>query len=220
MRAKIVIIEDEPDLLELLEYRLASEYDVTGFLSPKRVQAFLDEEGADLLIVDRNLKGWEGSEFVQELRRQGYDLPVIFLSAKDSAKDIEEGFLRGCDDYVTKPFNFTELLLRVKALLRRTKPQTQERLAYRDITLFPASFEAYIDKRKVLLTKLEFRLLLELVKNRCRTLSREYLLEHVWEDTKQERSVNVAIKRLKEKIDPDKTKNYIESVRGVGYKLC
>ncbi len=220
MQAKIVIIEDEPDLLELLEYQLGKEYEVMGFVDPKRVRAFLDEEGADLLIVDRNLGGVEGSEFVKELRSEGYDVPVIFLSAKGSDRDIEEGFLRGGDDYITKPFNFTELLLRIKAILKRTKPQIQEKLTYRDITLFPASFEAYIAKEKVALTKLEFRLLLEFVKNRCQTLSREYLLENVWGDMKQERSVNVAIKRLKEKIDPKKEKNYIQSVRGVGYRLC
>ncbi len=220
MKAKIVVIEDEVDLLELLEYRLSKEYEVVGFLSTKRVKEFLDEEGADLLIVDRNLSGVEGSEFVKELRDEGYDTPVIFLTAKNSEKDIEEGFLRGADDYITKPFSFNELLLRIQAILRRTKPQLLEKLSYKEITLLPSEQKAYIDGKEVKLTNLEFKLLLTFIKHKNQVLTRDFLLQEVWGDMKQERSVNVAIKRLKEKIDPQKTKNYIISIRGVGYKLC
>ena len=220
MKPKIVIIEDEQDLLELLEYRLGKEYEVIGFLHTKRVRDFLDEEGADLLIVDRNLPGVEGSEFVAQLRKEGYDIPVIFLTAKDKEEEIEEGFERGGDDYITKPFNFNELRLRIQAVLRRTKPEASEVVRYRDIEIHPKSQEVYIDGERVHLTNLEYNLLLEFLKNRQQVLSRDYLLERVWGDMKQERSVNVAIKRLKEKIDPDKTKNYIASIRGVGYKLC
>ena len=220
MRARIVIIEDEEDLLELLEYRLGKEFEVVGFLSTKNVRKFLEEEGADLFIVDRNLPGVEGSEFVQSLRSAGFDTPVIFLTAKDKEEDIEEGFERGADDYITKPFNFNELLLRIRAILRRYKPEMQKKLCYKDIEILPSSRKVFIANKEVKLTQLEYKLLLEFVKNRCQVLSREYLLEHVWQDIKQERSVNVAIKRLKEKIDPNRDKNYIESIRGVGYKLC
>ena len=220
MKPKIVIIEDEQDLLELLEYQLGKEYEATGFLHTKRVREFLDEEGADLLIVDRNLPGTEGSEFVKSLREEGYEIPVIFLTAKDKESDIEEGFERGADDYIVKPFNINELKLRIRAILRRTKPKSSEKILYKDIEIYPQRGEVFIGGEEVYLTNLEFRLLLELVTNRCRVLSRDYLLEHVWGDLKQERSVNVAIKRLKTKIDPDRDKNYIESVRGVGYKLC
>ncbi|BCD68839.1 response regulator transcription factor [Nitratiruptor sp. YY09-18] len=220
MKPKIVIIEDEQDLLELLEYQLSKEYEVIGFLHTKRVKDFIDEEGTDLLIVDRNLPGVEGSEFVQQLKEEGYDIPVIFLTAKDSESDIEEGFEKGADDYITKPFNINELKLRIKAILRRTKPEIKEKLIFKDIEIYPQKSEVYIAGKRVNLTNLEFRLLLEFIKNRCHVLSRDYLLEHVWGDMKQERSVNVAIKRLKEKIDPNREKNYIESIRGVGYKLC
>ncbi len=220
MKPKLVIIEDEQDLLELLEYQLSKEYDVEGFLHTKRVRDFLDEEGADLLIVDRNLPGIEGSEFVAQLRKEGYDIPVIFLTAKDKEEEIEEGFLRGADDYITKPFRFGELKLRIQAVLRRTKPEISEVLRYRDIEIHPKSQKVSVDGEPVQLTNLEYRLLLEFVKNSHQVLSRDYLLEHVWGDMKQERSVNVAIKRLKEKIDPTKEKNYIASIRGVGYKLC
>ena len=218
-KALIALIEDEADLLELLEYNLAKEgYEVEGFLSTKNVKRFLDEENVDLLIVDRNLPGKEGSEFVKELRNEGIDIPVIFLTAKGSEQDIETGFLRGADDYITKPFNMNELLLRINALLRRTKKEP-ERLVYRDISIDLAQREVKIEGTPVELTKLEFDLLSEFVKNPRNVLTREYLLEHVWRDLAQERSVNVAIKRLKEKIDPDRSKNYIEAIRGVGYRL-
>ena len=220
MKAKIVVIEDEADLLELLEYHLSKEFEVEGFLSTKKVQEFLEEEGADLLIVDRNLPGVEGSDFVKELRSRGIDIPVIFLTAKTSQEDIEEGFIKGADDYITKPFNISELILRIKAVLRRSRPQLQEKIEYKELTLLPASYELFIEDEPIPVTKLEFKLLMEFIKNRGQVLSRDYLLEHVWGDFKQEKSVNVAIKRLREKIDPNKEKNYIESIRGVGYRLC
>ncbi len=220
MKAKIVVIEDEADLLELLEYHLSKEYEVVGFLSTKKVKEFLEEEGADLLIIDRNLPGVEGSEFVKELREEGCDIPVIFLTAKDSEKDIEEGFLRGGDDYITKPFSFNELLLRIKAILRRTKPEMQDKIVYKEITLYPATHRVLVEDREVHLSNLEFNLLLTFIKHKNQVLTRDFLLQEVWQDMKQERSVNVAVKRLKEKIDPDKRFGFIASVRGVGYKLC
>jgi len=217
----IVVIEDEPDMLELLEFRLSKEYDVEGFLSTKNVERFLEEEEVDLMIVDRNLPGKEGSIFIKELRQKGIDIPVIFLSAKDSLEDIEEGFKRGGDDYIKKPFYFSELLLRIKALLRRTHPElVADVIRYRDIELHPSTHRCFVAAKEVNLTKLEFDLLTEFIKNRHQVLSREYLLEHIWQDATQLQSVNVAIKRLKEKIDPTKSKNYIQAVRGIGYKLC
>jgi len=219
----IVIIEDEEDLLELLEYKLSKEdFEVEGFLSTKNVKSFLEEEEVDLMIVDRNLPGLEGSEFVKKLREKGIDIPVIFLTAKDAEVDIETGFLRGADDYITKPFNMNELILRVKAILKRTKPKIFEDVLYfRDIKLDLNKREVYIEGKKIDLTKLEFDLLYTFIKNKNIVLSREYLLEHVWnkDEIHQDKTVNVAIKRLKEKIDPNKKKNYIEAIRGVGYKI-
>ncbi len=220
----ILVIEDEEDLLELIEYHLLKEgYEVEGFLSVKNVEPFLAEEEADLMIVDRNLPGTEGSEFVASLRAKGIDIPVIFLSAKDQERDIETGFLRGGDDYMTKPFNMSELLLRIKALLKRTKNDLfSDRLIYKDIVLDLKRREVFIEGKEISLTRLEFDLLYTFIKNRNVVLSREYLLEQVWDTDAehQEKTVNVAIKRLKEKIDPKKEKRYIEAIRGVGYKLC
>ena len=220
--ALIVVIEDESDLLELLEYHLQKEgYDVFASLSTAPVERLLEEEMPDLMIVDRNLPNVEGSEFVLSLRKRGIDIPVIFLSAKSSDSDIDEGFLRGADDYVTKPFNYRELMHRVKAVLSRYKPQIKDIITHRDIQIHQKSREVYISGKKIDLTKLEYDLLLELYSNLNIVLSRDYLLDKVWNNPQDYKlkTVNVAINRLKEKIDPNKDKNYIVSVRGIGYKM-
>lgn len=224
MDTLILIIEDEEDILELMEFNLGREgFETIGFLNTKRVQGVLEEEKVDLILMDRNLPGTEGSEFVASLRRQGINTPVIFISAKDKDQDIEQGFERGGDDYLTKPFSMKELILRVKAILRRTQKSPGEgNITYRDITLNLASRTLTIEETPIELTKLEFDLLHALLSNQNIVLDREYLLEQVWggDEMYQNRTVNVAINRLKEKIDPDKSKEYIKTVRGVGYTLC
>ena len=224
MSGLIVIVEDEEDILELIEYNLEKEgFETVGFTSTKNVSQFLEEEKVDLLIMDRNLPGVEGSEFVAQMRDIGVETPVIYLTAKNKESDIEEGFERGGDDYITKPFNMKELVFRIKAVLKRTKKEkTEGKVVYRDITLDLGSRELTIDGKNVELTKLEFDLLYTLIANQNIVLDRDYLLEHVWgsDAIYQDRTVNVAINRLKEKIDPDKSKEYIKTVRGVGYTLC
>jgi two-component system, OmpR family, alkaline phosphatase synthesis response regulator PhoP len=223
MESLIVIVEDEVDILELIEYSLNKEgYETAGFLNTKNVKELLEEEKVDLIIMDRNLPGVEGSEFIASLRKEGMSIPVIFLSAKNSDENIEEGFLSGGDDYITKPFNMKELLLRIKAILKRSNPvSTQKELIYKDIILNLEARSVSVDGEKIELTKLEFDLLLTLVQNQNVVLDRDYLLEKVWgnDEIYQDRTVNVAINRLKEKIDPSKEKEYIKSVRGVGYTL-
>ena len=223
-KALIVIVEDEEDILELLEYNLQKEgYETIGYLNTQNVSTLLEEEPVDLLLMDRNLPGVEGSEFVAELRKKGVQTPVIYLSAKNKESDIEEGFDRGADDYITKPFSPKEVAMRVKAVLKRTKPTfNQEMISYRDILMNPQSREVTAGDVQVELTKLEFDLLATLIKNQSIVLDRDYLLENVWggDDIYQDKTVNVAINRLKEKIDPNKDKDYIKTVRGVGYSLC
>ena len=224
MSAKIVIVEDEEDLLELIEYNLQKEgFEVIGFLNTKTVTQILEEEEIDLLIMDRNLPGVEGSEFVASQRARGVLTPVIYLSAKNRDSDIEEGFLRGGDDYLIKPFNMRELILRVKALLRRTtKKYNEGQISHRDLILDKSTRKLSVSRKVIEVTKLEFDLLYELIINKNSVLDRDYLLENVWGDGElyQYKTVNVAINRLKEKIDPEKTKEYIQTVRGVGYRLC
>ena len=222
MNTSILIVDDEEDILDLLDYTLSSDgYDTISCVDTTNVKNILDEEDISLIIMDRNLPGVEGSMFIARLRELGYNQPVIYVSAKDSSDDIVEGFDRGGDDYITKPFHLNELKARVKALLKRTN-KLQDVIKYRDI-LYTASTKTFaIEGQDVKLTTLEHDLLLELIKNKNSLLTRDVLLERVWKDSgsKQLKTVNVAIKRLKESIDPSGEKNYIEAVRGEGYRLC
>lgn len=219
--ATILIIEDNEDLLELEKFHLMKEgYKVIGLTSTKGAESIL-EEGVDLMLVDRTLPRVEGSEFVSYLRNKDVTTPVMFVSAKDTDDEIEEGFLRGGDDYLRKPFNLNELLYRVKAILRRTHAIEHERLIARDIVMDFNTRKTYIENDEVELTKLEFELLGLFIKNKNRALEREYLLQNIWNDNEaiQKRTVNVTINRLKKKIDPYEDKEYIVPVRGVGYKF-
>lgn len=223
MKTQILIVEDDADLIELLEYRLGQEgYDTMGFLSTKNVKRALSEESVDLILMDRNLPGIEGSEFIAMMREKGMDVPVIYLSAKNSKENVIDGFRRGADDYVTKPFEMTELLLRIQAILRRSKTtNSSNTLSFRDIHLDLNTRVITIQDEEVELTKLEFDLIQTFIEHQNRVLDRDFLLKNVWGTggNYQGRTVNVAINRLKEKIDPDKSKNYIKTIRGIGYTI-
>jgi len=218
----ILIVEDSEDILDLMEYTLSKEgYDVITCIDTSNVRDMLDEEDISLILMDRNLPGIEGSDYIAALREEGYNHPVIYVSAKDSSDAIVEGFESGGDDYITKPFNLNELKARVKALIKRTQKK-EDVLKYKDI-LYHASNKTFsIDGINIKLTHLEHDLLLEFLKNINVLLSRETLLDAVWKNSenKQAKTVNVAIKRLKENIDPDGVKNYIQAVRGEGYIFC
>ncbi len=221
---EIVIIEDEEDILELLEYHLSKEgYTVAGFLSSSNVEQFLEEEYPALMIVDRNLPGIEGSDFVHYLRKKGYDIPVIFLTAKDSDSALDEGYDRGGDDYMTKPFRPAELLHRVKALLKRNGRIAKEnKLKYKTLILDPLNKTITVDESPVALTNLEFKLLYTFLQHIAQPLTRDFLRDEVWGDegvSVNDNAVNVAINRLKNKIDPKGDKNYFSPVWGVGYKF-
>lgn len=222
MNKTILIVDDEEDILDLMDYTLSSEgYDVITCIDTSNVKNILDEENISLILMDRNLPGVEGSMFIERIRTEGYNQPVIYVSAKDHSEDIVEGFERGGDDYITKPFNINELKARVKALIRRTS-QNQDVLKHRDIVYSSLNKSFKIEEREMKLTVLEHDLLLEFMKNQNILLSRNTLLERVWKNSlnKQLKTVNVAIKRLKETIDPTGEKNYIQAVRGEGYIFC
>lgn len=220
---EIVVIEDEEDILELLEYHLKKEgYAVAGFLTTENVEQFLTEENPSLMIVDRNLPGVEGSEFVATMRKKGYEIPVVFLTAKDSDASLEEGYERGGDDYMTKPFKPRELLLRVAAILKRSGMNKKNEVRYRDLVLDIQKRELSINRKIISLTNLEFKLLYTFVKTPYQPLDREFLREEVWGDDSSnfhDKTINVAINRLKKKIDPNGEKKYFAPVWGVGYKL-
>lgn len=220
---EIVIIEDEADILELLEYHLEKEgYCVTGFMSTENVEQFLEEENPSLLIVDRNLPGKEGSEFVSSIRELGYDIPVMFLTARDKENDLVEGFDSGGDDYMTKPFSSKELMVRINALLRRSGTLSANKVKYKDLTLDRQQRALSIDEHEVELSPLEFKLLDTFVKNAHQVLDRDFLREEVWGHDSinfHDKTINVAMNRLKKKMDPNGVKAYFEPVWGVGYKL-
>ena len=218
----ILIVEDSEDILDLMEYTLSKEgYDVITCIDTSNVRDMLDEEDVSLILMDRNLPGVEGSRYVASLRSDGYNQPVIYVSAKDSSDEIVEGFESGGDDYITKPFNLNELKARVKAMIKRTQ-KVQDIMKYRDIIYNSSNKTFNIAGDDIKLTHLEHDLLLEFMKNQNILLSRDTLLEKVWKDSvsKQLKTVNVAIKRLKENIDPTGQKNYIQAVRGEGYIFC
>ncbi|MCX6051216.1 MAG: response regulator transcription factor [Campylobacterales bacterium] len=215
----ILVVEDEEDILELIEYTLSKDnHEVIGCLDTVNVIKLLDEENIDLILMDRNLPNTEGSVFIQSLRAMGYTQPVIYLTAKDSDSDILEGFERGADDYITKPFNLDVLRARVKALIKRSSNDVDV-MKIRDIVYQASNKKFFIDDKEIPLTHLEHDLFLEFFNNRNILLSRDTLLENVWKESGdlQSKTVNVAIKRLKEKIDPNGEKEYIKPVRGEGY---
>lgn len=221
---EIVVIEDEEDILELIEYHLSKEgYFVTGFLSTENVEQFLEEETPSLMLVDRNLPGMEGSEFVAYLREIGYDIPVVFLTAKDNEDELIEGFSAGADDYMCKPFSPKELTLRVKALLKRSGViQKQEKLKYKLLTIDLTQKVVMFEGKEISLTNLEFKLLHTFMQYIDKPLTRDFLRDEVWGvegEGVNDNAVNVAINRLKNKIDPQNEQNYFQPVWGVGYKF-
>jgi len=226
MKEQILIIDDDNDILELLEYSLSNAgYEVIGFLNTKHVRRqILSEEKINLIIMDRSLPDIEGSLYIEMLRNKNINIPVIFVSGKDSLQDIKDGLTKGADDYITKPFDMEELLLRVKAVLKRYKQETvdvMQSMEHKDIRLDLNLHKAIIASLEIDLTKLETALLKILIVNKNRVLDRNFLLKNVWHDIENinPKTVNVAIKRLKEKIDPSGDKDYIKTIRGVGYLL-
>ena len=222
MNVTILIVEDSEDILDLMEYTLSKEgYDVITCVDTSNVKDILDEEDISLILMDRNLPNVEGTVFISKLRKEGYNQPVIYVSAKDSSDEIIEGFESGGDDYITKPFNLNELKARVKALIKRTK-KVQDIIKIRDILYNSSNKTFSIEGKKIKLSSLEHDLFLEFIKNPNILLNRDTLLERVWKEgqNKQLKTVNVAIKRLKEHIDPDGSKNYIKTIRGEGYMFC
>lgn len=222
-KSTILIVEDEEDILELLEYTLQKDgFETIGFMQINgTLEKVLEEEEIDLILMDRNLPGIDGITFIQNIKQKGFNVPVIYVTAKDKEEDILAGFSSYADDYITKPFNLKELSARVKAVLKRSKNDV-EVLKIKDIVYKKSNKKFYIDDKAVDLTHLEHDLFLEFIKNKDILLSREHLLDAVWEDSydKKLKTVNVAIKRLKEKIDPKGKKEYIKSIRGEGYIFC
>src|SRR6266571_7701239 len=175
----------------------------------------------DLLIVDIMLPNKDGWEVVAELRRDGARTPILFLTARDSVRDRVKGLELGADDYLVKPFAFSELLARVRSVLRRGAKQTGERLKVADLEVDPRRRRVSRGDRRIELTAKEFALLEHLVRNCGEVLSRTLIAERVWDmnfdsDTNV---VDVAMRRLRAKVDDPFEVKLIRTIRGVGYVL-
>lgn len=219
LKFKILIIEDDVDLNELLVLKLKlSGYEVVSLVDFFGVEDLLDNEQIDLLIVDRNLPSGDSLEKIRDLREQGYKEAVIFLTAKALHQDLLEGFENGCDDYVCKPFDFNELLLRIKAILKRHK-KDEEKLTFDNFILDLANYEFFYKNQKLEISNLDYELLKCFFENQNTLLTRQFLSESVWkDDTTSDKTINIALARLRNKFP--KLKDHIISVRGIGYKLC
>jgi two-component system phosphate regulon response regulator PhoB len=225
MPSKILVIEDEPDIRKTLEYNLSREgYDVAVCGTLQEANKLL-EPSLSLLVLDLMLPDGSGLDLCREIKKNSLlsSIPIIILTAKDDEVDRVVGFELGADDYVTKPFSVRELILRVKAVLKRgevNKPELVEvERQFGDLSIDVDSHEVHVNNELVVLTALEFKLLKQLVDRRGRVQSRDQLLSDVWGYSSEvtTRTVDTHIKRLREKLGP--MGKYVQTIRGIGYKF-
>lgn len=179
------------------------------------------EQSYHLVILDSNLPDGNGIELCKEIRREG-KTPVIFLTANDTEKDMIEGFRAGCDDYIAKPFSVELLNQRIMAVLRRTGQEADNELFhYRELSVDFARMQAFLNQTPVKLSVTEYKLLELLIKNKGQVLTRQSILEKIWDCDQNyvdENTLNVHIHRLRQKIEKDsKNPQYIITVFGIGY---
>ncbi|MBG9942338.1 response regulator transcription factor [Brevibacillus formosus] len=221
MKLTILIADDDPHVRELLRFYLSKEgYNVLACVDGNEASQLLEQESVQLAIVDVMMPGKNGWELCREIR-EFYDLPVIMLTAKGEVRDKEKGFLAGTDDYLTKPFEPTELLYRIKALLRRYQMVSKQIIVLNDTVIDRISHVVKVKDELIHLPLKEFELLAQLASFPDRIFTRDQLLELVWgSDTESDsRTIDVHIKRLREKFT-EKTNDFvISTVRGLGYKL-
>ncbi len=224
-RAKILIVEDDPPLAELLHWHISQAgFDVLATADGEEALLLIEEERPDLVILDWMIESLSGIEVCRRIRRMGEmsSLPVIMLTARSAEDDRLRGLETGADDYVTKPFSPAELVLRVKAVLRRTRPAVSgEMLKVGSITMDTSGYHVARDGEPVQLGPTEYRILRYLMERPGRVLSRMQLLDGVWgRDSDIEiRTVDVHIRRLRAAMNGDGKKDIIRTVRAAGYSL-
>ncbi len=227
----ILVIEDDPDIVELLRYNLEREsYRVTSAVTGAEGLAELQRERPDLVILDLMLPEISGFEVCRRLRKASEtgNLPVIMLTARSEEADVIAGIELGADDYIKKPFSPRELVARVGAVLRRARPVEapaasieDETLEFGDLTIDPASHRVQRAGEDLPVTHLEFKLLHYLASRPRRVFSREQLLDRVWGRDKYItlRSVDVYVRRLRQKLDVSGNPSLLKTVRGAGYRF-
>jgi len=223
-KERILIIDDEKDIGELMEYNLGKEgYGVVSAHDGEEALRFIKGKLPHLIILDLMLPGIDGLEVCRILKRdpRTSEIPVIMLTAKGEEADIVAGLELGADDYITKPFKVRELLARVKALLRRLSAKMKEEKAMEvgDLAIDSMKHEVALQGKPLKLTSTEFKLLKCLASNPGRVFTRDQLLNRVWGEEKLvvDRAVDVHIRRLRQKLKA--ASSYVITVRGIGYKF-
>jgi two-component system phosphate regulon response regulator PhoB len=226
MMPTILVVEDEPAILELLRVNLADAgYDVRAADDAEKAAGLLKEGLPDLVLLDWMLPGQSGLSFAKQLRSDSRtrELPIIMVTARTDEADKVTGLEAWVDDYVTKPFSPRELKARIKSVLRRKAPEAaQEPLVAGALRLDPITHRVTVDGQPVHLGPTEFRLLRFLLARQERVHSRAQLLDQVWGDHVyiEERTVDVHIRRLRLALEPFGQDRLIETVRGSGYRLA
>ena len=230
MQKKILIIEDEQSIATLLSYNLSQAgYETLVANDGKEGYELAMKEAPSLIVLDLMLPSMDGVEICKELRLQKVSTPIIMLTAKDDEFDKVLGLELGADDYMTKPFSPREVVARIKAVLRRSEgikvhredPSSSE-MKLGELKVYPERYEAFLNDEQLEFTPKEFELLVYLMENKNRVLTRDQLLSAVWKydfagDT---RIVDVHISHLREKIEENSRKPvFIKTIRGLGYKF-
>jgi two-component system phosphate regulon response regulator PhoB len=224
----ILVVEDDAAIRDMLSFALKQAGFITEAVSDaEKGLDWLAKHKPDLILLDWMLPGIDGIECIRRLRANEFlaDIPVIMLTAKGDSEDMVKGLSVGADDYVNKPFSPPELVARIKALLRRCRvgdEDDSQKLEFGDLVLDTQSHRVSIDGQRVDLGPTEFRLLHFFMKTPERAYSRSQLLDQVWGDTVyiEERTVDVHIRRLRKALEPTGHDNFVQTVRGVGYRFA
>lgn len=220
----LFLLEDDYAIATGLCYSLENEgYSVTHATGVKQAIDIISKEKFSLYILDLTLPDGSGYDVCKEIKKQG-DLPVIFLTAYDDEVNVVMGFEFGADDYISKPFRLKELLVRIKSVLRRYNNETADGvIKFKDLTVNTNEAKVYKNGNEIILTAMEYRLLLILLNNRGKVLSRTQLLENIWDvdgDFVEDNTLTVYIKRLRDKIEEEPNRPLIiKTVRGLGYMI-
>jgi two-component system, OmpR family, response regulator MprA len=216
----ILVVDDDPKIASVVSRGLRFEgFSVQIAVDGPEALRIARDDPPDLVILDVMLPAIDGLEVCRRLRR-GTNTPILMLTARDSVHDRVAGLNSGADDYLVKPFDFDELLARVRALLRRAQPAQDEVLAFADLRLNTATHQAFRGERRLDLTAREFTVLQILLRSPRHVLTREQILERVWGNSEVEsNAVEVYIARLRDKLEAGNEPRLIQTIRGVGYSL-
>lgn len=221
---KLLLVEDDEAIAVGLEYSLSQEsFEVTTCYNTASALERIASEDFDFAIIDISLPDGNGFDICKKLKEKG-DTPVIFLTARDDEGSVVMGLDIGADDYITKPFRLRELHSRIRAVLRRANKSSEDHIiSIGSLTINLAEGKVKKNGREVFLTALEYRLLLTLITNRGKVLTRDQLLQSIWDvsgDFVNDNTLTVYIKRLREKIEDDpQNPTIIKTVRGIGYRI-